>query len=345
MFKGLDCSRWQGEIDWPRVNVDFAFIKSSGGDAGLYTDGQFARNRDAVRNRNLPHGFYHFIGGIGAEAEADYFLLATQPEPGEILALDWEIQALNPVGYVAQMVNRITSQGHPAPLIYMNASTATQYNWQPLVDLGCGLWIAAYGRNDGSMGAPPATGAWPAYDIWQYTSVGTCPGIVGNVDLNISNNAFPGHIGATTDMDATQAARDLYQVLTGNIPSDDIIKQKAEYIQKTGNIQQVMHDIMSAARVMTWEQANIWALSTYQDARHNPNGEDGLTFGRNRFWGGADFQKVMTGDMDFYVKSSEQLDQLLEKDVPAAPALTPDQQAGLIVLDGLRAYLKGGDSQ
>lgn len=49
----------------------------------------------------------------------------------------------------------------------------------------CSLWIAAYGKNDGSMldKYKPKNA-----DIWQYTSNGTVPGMPNRVDMNVMLN-------------------------------------------------------------------------------------------------------------------------------------------------------------
>lgn len=149
------------------------------------------------------------------------------------------------------------------------------------------------------------------------------------------------------DMDAKQVSKDLYQILTGSIPDDSIIQQKADYITKDGNIQQVLKDILAAGRWQNWEQANLWATSSYQEARLNAG--DGLDqngkpydkdqYAKDRFYGGDDFRAVMGKDMPWYIARSAQLDQLLEKD--PGTVLTDQDRKDLEFGKQLRTLLKG----
>lgn len=191
-LKGIDVSRWQGVIDWNAVKgaTDFAIIKSSGGDDGLYTDSQFARNRDEARRTGILRGFYHFAGGVySGEREADYFVDAVgQLQKGEVLVLDWEVPNANPVAWCLAFLKRVEARTGLKPLIYVNGSTAQSLNWQPVVDNNNGLWVASWGANNGQVPAQqPAVGKWPFWAIWQYSSVGQVAGIGGRVDTNLFN--------------------------------------------------------------------------------------------------------------------------------------------------------------
>ena len=47
MHKGIDVSRWQGEIDFTKVKeagYDFVIIKAGGSDMGFYTDSCWEKN-------------------------------------------------------------------------------------------------------------------------------------------------------------------------------------------------------------------------------------------------------------------------------------------------------------
>lgn len=190
MIKGADVSRWQGKIDWDAFApaVDFVIIKASGGDQGLYPDGQFSRNQSEARRLNKPRGYYHFMGNVaGGSREADHFVDTVGPlQSGESLVLDWEVQHPDPVGYVYDAAKRVIERTGVAPLIYMSESRVTAHDWQRVIDLGCGLWVAKYGVNDGQVPANrPTAGKWPFWAIWQYSSSGSFPGIGGRVDTNL----------------------------------------------------------------------------------------------------------------------------------------------------------------
>ncbi|CAB4155557.1 Acm Lyzozyme M1 (1,4-beta-N-acetylmuramidase) [uncultured Caudovirales phage] len=192
MIKGIDISRWQGLINWPMVskNVDFAFIKIGGSDDGFYPDGQAVRNAIEARANGVPVGFYVYLGGafnISDEVAHIKNLISNIGglRQNEVLALDWEERHPNEVEYVAGIAKSLVDAGIKAPLIYMSLSRVRGNNWQRLVDLNCGLWVAAWGNNDDVADATPPSDEWPMWAVWQYSSTGSIPGISGRVDLDL----------------------------------------------------------------------------------------------------------------------------------------------------------------
>ena len=75
---GIDVAVHQGQIDWRAVAAcrQFAYLKASGGDGGLYTDRTYATNAAATAGL-LPRGAYHFLGLGDGATQADRFLDAT----------------------------------------------------------------------------------------------------------------------------------------------------------------------------------------------------------------------------------------------------------------------------
>jgi len=191
MLKGIDISRWQGVIDWNTVKsqVDFAIIKASGGDDGLYPDGQFVRNRDEARRLNIPRGYYHFAGGVySPEQEAQHFAnVVGGLQKGELVVLDWETAHNNPVYWCNRFLKKAEALFGVKPLIYLSGSVARGLNWQPVVDGNYGLWIAQWGNNDTIPDGNLDPGKWPFWALWQYSSTGSINGIAGRVDLDQFN--------------------------------------------------------------------------------------------------------------------------------------------------------------
>lgn len=65
MYKGIDVSRWQGEIDFNLVKAagyDFVIIKAGGSDMGFYTDSCWEKNYKAAKAAGLHVGAYYFVG-------------------------------------------------------------------------------------------------------------------------------------------------------------------------------------------------------------------------------------------------------------------------------------------
>lgn len=134
----------------------------------------------------------------------------------------------------------------------------------------------------------------------------------------------------------------LYDTLTGSHPGDDILDQKAQYIKENGP-DQVIKDIVEInPRYLSQHKA----LATYQQARVDagsryPDGSiyDPDTFADDRLNGGASFQSVIHGDMQWYISQEKIAQELLGKDVPAP--LSPDDQQDLAFGKTVRSYMKG----
>ncbi len=207
---GIDVSRWQGLIDWNAVRNEtgFALIKAGGSDDGFYTDSQFYQNRDEARRLAIPHGFYYYAGGGNPVQEAQHFASIVGPlQPGEVVAMDLEIDIPDPVNYALQFLNQSDRLFGVKPLLYTNMNRVVSYNWAPVVNNGNHLWEAVY---DGNPAAVAASGSWPAPVIKQYSDGGVLAGMNGNtVDLDVLENGVPAlqSLGKSTTHPAPPAAR------------------------------------------------------------------------------------------------------------------------------------------
>lgn len=199
MLKGIDVSRWQGQINWPVVkqNVDFAIIKIGGSDDGFYPDGRAQTNVIEARSAGLPIWFYVFLGGVQAISEEVQHIknlvsMIGGLKNGEVVCLDWERRRAghDEVGYLTGIVEGMGRAGFPSPPIYMNLNYVRTQNWQNLVTRNCALWVAAWGNNDAIPDAVPGSDEWPFWAVWQYSSTGSVPGIAGRVDLNHFNGTI-----------------------------------------------------------------------------------------------------------------------------------------------------------
>lgn len=199
---GIDVASWQhptGQpIDWRAVRGAghaFAFIKATEGPSspggGRYTNPWFNQDWVGAGSAGLYRGAYHYAqptaNTADAIGDARHFIAATgvMNGPGDlppVLDLE-EHNGLSRAEVVAwsrawlDEVQRLTGR---QPIIYTGpwfwntyvGSTAfTNYR----------LWIASY---TSAPGPGPLPGGWPAWTIWQWTSSGIVPGIVGLVDMN-----------------------------------------------------------------------------------------------------------------------------------------------------------------
>lgn len=184
---GNDISEWQGTVDWTtyKNNANFVILRCS---IGTYrVDNQFVKNRDEARAAGLPLGFYHYSYPQynTPEAEADYFIASIGGvRQGEVLVLDFEEKWADPVAFCKAFLTRVSSKlnGYK-PMIYLNQSQLTSYDWKPISDSGYGLWVAAYTydptKNDFQKGS------WPFAAAQQWTNKQSVPGISGNVDGDV----------------------------------------------------------------------------------------------------------------------------------------------------------------
>lgn len=141
-----DISYAQGAYNMAGDPNPFVMMKMSGFYTSAktpYYDAQAARNyQQAVAHGKVP-GMYHFAGGADPVAEADFFVGACSPlAENDVMALDWEIQHPDPVGWCLAFVNRVHERTGVWCLVYMNISTANAYDWSRVFN-NCGYWCAA----------------------------------------------------------------------------------------------------------------------------------------------------------------------------------------------------------
>ncbi len=79
--RGIDVSRYQGDINWPELsaqNISFAYIKATEG--STHVDPKFAYNYAQAQKTNLRVGAYHFFSfDSGAESQAMNFISQVRP--------------------------------------------------------------------------------------------------------------------------------------------------------------------------------------------------------------------------------------------------------------------------
>lgn len=205
---GIDVSRWQGEIDWPRVarsGVDFAFLKATEG--GDHTDPSFAANWRAAAAAGVPRGAYHFFYLCRPAAEqAAWFLAHVPREAGALppaLDIEWNHASRtcrtrpDPETVRAEIVTFQEIVGAALgqrPVIY---TTVDFFADNDLRRLGSEeFWLRSV------AGHPRKTYPGQAWSFWQYTGTGVVQGVPGTVDLN----AFA---GSEADWDGWRVRRSL----------------------------------------------------------------------------------------------------------------------------------------
>lgn len=142
--------------------VDFAFIKVTEGSG--WTSTRWTGQRQWAKDKDLVRGFYHFARPGNMTAQVDRFLGLVQPEPGDILAFDWEDAGVTSAQKDAALRYMQAQAPGNKSLLYCN--TDFWRNRDTSSFAGDGLWIATGGIPAGS---PPIQSSWL---IHQYSTAG-----------------------------------------------------------------------------------------------------------------------------------------------------------------------------
>jgi len=195
--RGVDVSVYQGSVDWNAVHAagwEFAVTRIGDGYGG---DSTFTTNWAGIRNAGMIRGAYQFWRATDDQNRlADIVIAAVgRLGPGDLpVMLDIEgasMQGQSAAFIQSQMnlwLSRVEAGTGKKPLIYTG-----KYAWDPSVQSAAygsyALWIAAYGANTGGVptSCPNTPMGWNSWSFWQYSSVGTIPGITTNVDKNLFN--------------------------------------------------------------------------------------------------------------------------------------------------------------
>jgi GH25 family lysozyme M1 (1,4-beta-N-acetylmuramidase) len=188
-MNGIDVSHHNGKINWPtvrRAGFEFAIIKCT--ESLMFKDAMFETNKGGARSAGVLPGYYHFARGNDPVKEAQHFLKNVGDiRLGELVALDYEIYTLSdPAAWCRIWLDTVEKKLGFKPLLYTYHALLIKYDWRKVSSGDFGLWGARYGMNTGYKvtSIEPNTGSWKFWAIWQFSSRGKVPGIIGNVDLN-----------------------------------------------------------------------------------------------------------------------------------------------------------------
>ena len=193
--RGIDVSRWQGQIDWDQVAADDVSFVMLGTRSKGAVDPYFHRNIQNAARAGVQVGVYIYSLATTTEmavAEADFVLDLIKDYPISYpVALDMEddVQAVLSKEELAAIANafcgRISDAGY-YPIIYANENWLANYLDMSLMDYP--VWVARYSRRP-SYASPV---------MWQCTSTGSVNGINGNVDIDFQFRDFSDVIPANT---------------------------------------------------------------------------------------------------------------------------------------------------
>lgn len=186
-IKGIDVSKYQGNIDWQKVKnagIEFAMIRLlSSNNNGPYIDPYFEQNYNNAKSVGIKIGAYIYTYATTEEKQNTEITMAIEALKNKTLdyplALDVEDGSLVSIGRdaLSNLVLRglvIIDQKGYIPMLYTYTNYTSNLNMNTFKDYD--LWIADYRGYNG----------YGECDIWQYSSTGSVDGISGSVDMNIS---------------------------------------------------------------------------------------------------------------------------------------------------------------
>lgn len=198
IFRGIDVSKWQGDINWKKVSlagIDFAMIRSSFGRE--HTDEKLKANVQGCEKYGIPYGFYHYTYADSvseAKKEARYFLKTIKNySPDYPVVLDIEEEHFKKMSR-KQVTNIIVAFMTELENAGYYASVYSYANFfRDCVDMSqinkYDIWIASWGDEEKLNNAYDGH-----YGMWQYSSTGKVNGIKGEVDLDYAYKDYPAAI-------------------------------------------------------------------------------------------------------------------------------------------------------
>lgn len=188
--QGIDISKYQGVIDWPKVRnsgIRFAYMKVSEG--GDYVDGRFYENWEAAKTAGVARGVYHFMYWCRTASEqAVWFSQAVPQDPTQlppVLDLEWNqasstcpkrIPREDALAKIRKMLEIMEYHTGKRPIIYTDINFHRDVLEGELPGYEFWLRSVAAEPNERYINRP--------WTFWQYTATGRVSGIRGDVDRN-----------------------------------------------------------------------------------------------------------------------------------------------------------------
>lgn len=220
VVKGIDISKWNSQgkpaIDWAKVKasgVEYVIIRvgnRSISSTNIYEDPYFKAHIEGALSSGLQVGVYFYSQAITekeALEEASFVLsLIKDYKITYPVVFDWEpasgtrVKAANlskaqATAIAKKFLSTIEGYGYEAMLYSYHSAIMNYFDTSKLSEYK--TWVAWYFSKYKETGVQYQTGDplpdtnYP-YQMWQYSSTGTVPGITGYVDLNVSFFSYTG---------------------------------------------------------------------------------------------------------------------------------------------------------
>ena len=262
-IKGIDVSRYQGNIDWQKVKnagIKFAMLRlCSSNNSGLYIDPTFEQNYNNAKSAGIHVGAYIYTYATTEEEQNKELEFALNGLNGKTLdyplALDVEDNSLTGIGKskLTNLIKRgldIIDQKGFIPMLYTYTNYSNNLNMDTLKDYD--LWIADYRGYNG----------YGECDMWQYSSSGKVDGISGNVDMNI---CYKNYVEDTTEPETPE--RNLQIITVGPMSNEKAMKFWD--LSKTLEIGYSSQQILTIGPCSNGDAMKVWNKSKELDVNYS----------------------------------------------------------------------------
>jgi GH25 family lysozyme M1 (1,4-beta-N-acetylmuramidase) len=191
--KGIDVSKWQGNIDWAKVKaagIEFAMLRGGFGKTTSQLDSKFEQNYRNAKAAGMPVGVYHYSYAKSVEdakKEAQFCLSYLKGKQFEYpIAFDIEDNSQANLGKstltaIAKAFCEEVEKAGYYVCIYANLDwLKNRLDMIALSDYD--VWVAQWASKCTYGGA---------YGMWQYADKGRVNGIDGFVDLDEAYKNYP----------------------------------------------------------------------------------------------------------------------------------------------------------
>ena len=187
---GVDVSRWQGEIDWPKLRTqgaNFAFIKAT--DGGDHLDPMFQTNWRRAKEAGIKRGAYHFFYWCRvASSQAEWFIRNVPKDPDALPpVIDAEYNGQS------SCKKRLSRAQYVEKITVFSQMLERHYGKRPIIYTAPDFYednLSGELKNHPfwlrSVAAHPSK-RYPnrRWLFWQYSGSGLSHGVDGKIDLNV----------------------------------------------------------------------------------------------------------------------------------------------------------------
>ncbi|TPN88257.1 glycoside hydrolase family 25 protein [Mesorhizobium sp. CU2] len=187
---GVDVSRWQGDINWPKLRAqgaNFAYIKAT--DGGDHLDPMFMKNWRNADAAGLKRGAYHFFYWCRVASEqADWFIRNVPKVDGAlppVIDVEWNGDSSckrRPSRATVQekmqvFMDKLERHYGQRPIIYTSPDFYRDNLQGAFQDYP--FWLRAVAAH------PSKVYPGRKWVFWQYSGSGLSHGVTGRIDLNV----------------------------------------------------------------------------------------------------------------------------------------------------------------